>query len=518
MLSRAEFDRVTVVIVENIHYEVIRTRNHPMIMFDGDNGTPIAAVRFHSDAESSFISARPDNDQSNGKGGRFQGVTNESGLPFAFIVTNLLFNESVVINIRHKDATQSNGCGKLVNEINVIKPGASIKIESDYGNDHKKFLLDAILKKQDDGGESKPMDLEEDEKDGLDKATGAYFLIRVVPSENSGRDWTNARWGCPDLFCRTRDANEAMKTYDVSTLRPVFGSRWNGERRRGGFNPFSQMRRRPWPVSQNVGDGFRSNNAVSATSLQTQGFSFGGGFSAPTFGVESPPSQNQADGFVTGGYTPAFSAVEEAAEENARTPPSSPGYGVPSPSYSPLQSPWGIQLTEGTDAAFVASQNNPFEEEQEEQEEQRGMSFNALNGSHAARVRYGDQIRVESQKVGMSFAYKNGSPMCLLGLSVLKEGVSVLPQLSKAESFSLALKMVEDCVNTKNRNMLNTLDKIYKEPTCLICLENPTSVIFIKCGHQATCETCSEKLEKKQCPVCRGNIVAKLHTVPDKQK
>jgi len=145
------------------------------------------------------------------------------------------------------------------------------------------------------------------------------------------------------------------------------------------------------------------------------------------------------------------------------------------------------------------------------------VTFNPLNGTSAAEVRHGDVVRVESQKVAIPFNYKVKSAPCMLGLSVLKDNVTVVPQLSKAEAFSLGLKLVEDCVNNKNQALLATLKQVYLEPVCVVCIENLTSVILLKCGHQCLCETCAGNLVKKECPVCRGHIVAEFHVVPEKE-
>lgn len=40
--------------------------------------------------------------------------------------------------------------------------------------------------------------------------------------------------------------------------------------------------------------------------------------------------------------------------------------------------------------------------------------------------------------------------------------------------------------------------------SCVICLDQKSNTTFIPCGHVATCETCSTKVQ--QCPVCRETI------------
>ncbi|CAG2231436.1 LRSAM1 [Mytilus edulis] len=43
---------------------------------------------------------------------------------------------------------------------------------------------------------------------------------------------------------------------------------------------------------------------------------------------------------------------------------------------------------------------------------------------------------------------------------------------------------------------------------CVVCMDNQSDVIFLKCGHVCTCQKCSEPLN--QCPLCRGEIVSRI--------
>lgn len=43
---------------------------------------------------------------------------------------------------------------------------------------------------------------------------------------------------------------------------------------------------------------------------------------------------------------------------------------------------------------------------------------------------------------------------------------------------------------------------------CKICLDNPVEVLFLPCKHVCCCQTCSNKLRVRECPICRGQIKA----------
>ena len=44
---------------------------------------------------------------------------------------------------------------------------------------------------------------------------------------------------------------------------------------------------------------------------------------------------------------------------------------------------------------------------------------------------------------------------------------------------------------------------------CMICMDAPSSILFNPCGHQISCESCSEQIlqNNRCCPMCQGDIV-----------
>lgn len=57
---------------------------------------------------------------------------------------------------------------------------------------------------------------------------------------------------------------------------------------------------------------------------------------------------------------------------------------------------------------------------------------------------------------------------------------------------------------------LEKLEKLQREKLCKICMDNDICIVFIPCGHLATCERCSDSLKK--CPICCANIMQKIKT------
>uniref|UniRef100_A0A8C8DMD5 E3 ubiquitin-protein ligase XIAP n=1 Tax=Oryzias sinensis TaxID=183150 RepID=A0A8C8DMD5_9TELE len=59
-------------------------------------------------------------------------------------------------------------------------------------------------------------------------------------------------------------------------------------------------------------------------------------------------------------------------------------------------------------------------------------------------------------------------------------------------------------------NPLEELEKLRQEKRCKICLDKSACIVFIPCGHLASCKECSDKLN--QCPICCAAIAQKIRT------
>lgn len=54
------------------------------------------------------------------------------------------------------------------------------------------------------------------------------------------------------------------------------------------------------------------------------------------------------------------------------------------------------------------------------------------------------------------------------------------------------------------------LEKLKDERSCVVCLENPRSILFLPCKHLCVCAECKDSLD--QCPLCRQKIEQKIET------
>ncbi|NXH11244.1 MUL1 ligase, partial [Bucco capensis] len=67
------------------------------------------------------------------------------------------------------------------------------------------------------------------------------------------------------------------------------------------------------------------------------------------------------------------------------------------------------------------------------------------------------------------------------------------------EEFQQAQQCLLSEVNTQGRDTLKN--------SCVICLSNPKSCVFLECGHVCSCTECHQALpEPKTCPICRQSI------------
>uniref|UniRef100_A0A3P9J2W1 E3 ubiquitin-protein ligase XIAP n=1 Tax=Oryzias latipes TaxID=8090 RepID=A0A3P9J2W1_ORYLA len=66
------------------------------------------------------------------------------------------------------------------------------------------------------------------------------------------------------------------------------------------------------------------------------------------------------------------------------------------------------------------------------------------------------------------------------------------------------------CEEEKVENPLEELEKLRQEKRCKICLDKSACIVFIPCGHLASCKACSDKLN--QCPICCAAIAQKIRT------
>jgi len=78
------------------------------------------------------------------------------------------------------------------------------------------------------------------------------------------------------------------------------------------------------------------------------------------------------------------------------------------------------------------------------------------------------------------------------------------------------IKIIDDPVQiqtiTQQEEIQVSLERIYDsgEPECVVCLEEPKTLVMVPCGHYCLCSNCKTKIFK--CPLCRQVITLAVTT------
>lgn len=191
MLSQSIFLRDLVTECCGMLYETGRSKGMPMMLFDEIHGNPIASILFES---------RPVPLEKYGKErirfgdipicpsvifqrdlSLFQAMTCMDETLISFVITNMLFDGDIAVNITHF------GTDELVNDINVFEPGVSQRITGDASKGNHIYVLNK----------------DESNAPSHLHPPGIYFNVRVFPMQK-GRSFEKAKWKCTDMFCRPR--------------------------------------------------------------------------------------------------------------------------------------------------------------------------------------------------------------------------------------------------------------------------------------------------------------------------
>ena len=116
----------------------------------------------------------------------------------------------------------------------------------------------------------------------------------------------------------------------------------------------------------------------------------------------------------------------------------------------------------------------------------------SLNGNEL--INY---IKREIDELGISFMFANDTIFFSINVKIYR-------------SYEYMFRFLIE--GRRNRNLnpkpikkkIINAEKIFKEDVCVICLTNPSNILFCNCGHLCVCEECSktgESLEK--CPICK---------------
>ncbi|KAK3090855.1 hypothetical protein FSP39_015260 [Pinctada imbricata] len=86
-------------------------------------------------------------------------------------------------------------------------------------------------------------------------------------------------------------------------------------------------------------------------------------------------------------------------------------------------------------------------------------------------------------------------------------------QVSQKSSDSVRLKKLESISDDDNGDLQSIREenrKLKDLTMCKICMENDINIVFLPCGHLASCSECAPAM--RRCPVCRGHVKGTVRT------
>lgn len=135
-----------------------------------------------------------------------------------------------------------------------------------------------------------------------------------------------------------------------------------------------------------------------------------------------------------------------------------------------------------------------------------GASF-ADSDAFAASVRHGESRQVNSHTVECNVHYNNGTQNPLLVcMSVAKQ--NVLLRQGEPDWLEMAFACAYDQIKSENKRIMRMIKHTFAEQECVCCMSNAPAFIYAICGHKCFCAQCDGQIKK--CPICRGEIVARI--------
>lgn len=101
----------------------------------------------------------------------------------------------------------------------------------------------------------------------------------------------------------------------------------------------------------------------------------------------------------------------------------------------------------------------------------------------------------------------------LFGIGTDCDTLSSSISLEELDSMEMKLKGALVAVaEAKETHLRKRLEQQDTEKACVICLEDPKTVLLLPCSHLCVCSNCSERAELVNCPLCRNTIDSMIKT------
>lgn len=512
-----------------------------------------------------LITARPDNSTDDLQ--KFQGLIDRDGQEFELVITNLSSSGHINFNVLKSDEKVSTVNPLGLNEINELRPSESYAVKCSQENNLSLIL--SSIKDEATGASVSIKQDEDHSKQTGEKTKGTYYFLSIVPEASNKELCTKFEktvWRCVDLLVREtkvtqplfaphpyanglwgntfgNDGNYGNAMYENTRYVPNRAShigRGMGRRMDGGAAlPVAKGIRKCVKKSNMITDECERNVNVPLIGVNTIGSSLKNASHDLTSLSYVPkditPGLNlSSSGLkVSDEYRPMPKTLDELRPINK------PKVAYETNMlYSDLMDSCKLKpkyaQEENCKMNFDEEEDEEEWDEEEEDEDElddyeseENLALNAkypprpssksksttslsqqddvIMSSHAASIKYGKHIQVNSTETGIVYDYDKSCARCVVGLSV-SDKLEFYPEPDMQELITDSKDIIQEYLEKK---YVQVLEKTYDLGDCCICLDEDPDTVFYQCGHKCIHISCIDK-DINKCPVCRTRISAYL--------
>ena len=449
LLNTKYFSQIETKSNDNATYQTYVPRYSTMFLVSTISEEPLAAVSLKcSDGCPGKTVIAP---RLNATHANFQGLINRDDQEFEFIITNLVSDSMIKIDIM-KDNTMVNcvdpgsvlGGLNQVNELRGLE-SYSVQVDQQTGSTMVLSTIKTDLNKKITVGDAEVINPH--------KPLGTYYHIAVTPRKDSKqivKKFQSTKWVSLPMFCIRNILDNRFK---ISTNDQILGF---------GFD----------------NDDDDDDNLNGDIDL-----------------LLDPSTYREYESKVSPESIPADYISKNSG-----------------PKKSCAKSQQSIPKGSSSKKSCAKSQSNVKGSNSERSTERCLVNDDLIASSFASDVKQGTKKTVYTRSTGIDYEYNVSSnqtgKLCTISLSVSKN-LKFYKPLSKYEIQLESSKLITDYMTNNHQTLVDQIDVVYIETECVICLEAGPNTILYECGHSCLHSECIGNIDK--CPLCRRHITAVLN-------
>lgn len=466
-----------------------QSQANSMILFSVTTGKPLVALTFstRNDPESaretlifpSSIDSRPAVEH---RTQNFQGLIKKDKQEIALILTNIT-EYHIRFNIVNN--------GRNINQINVLGPYQTYKVESDHQYDNTSIILESVKEIQADGSEKK-LSVKQD----IDRAKatssspkGTFLDIDVFPplitdiqkAKEIETIFSTTKWKCVDYFL----IEEPLRTISDETL---------------------------WEANVPVTETIQRIEEHLDTETHRERIEYtDNDIDVDEDDIDEEDEEDEVDtnaGNLVDRIGDALldDIVDDENEEYIEIKEKGIKFEIDELEVEIDE----LQVTRSVNCDQLQGMPPRLDDLSSfGSRDSSDITQKIINNSNAAEMKQGEKVEVKCKPANMGFNYLIQSPPCILGLSVEEDLVfnEKTWDVESNEVQTIFSTMVDQYVKKKYEEFL--MVKIFPNGDCVVCLCEDANMIFYRCGHQCVHPGCDPDNKLEACPMCREKIVAR---------